>query len=166
MIQSGANVNEAKHVKSRALRELAHRSISPNGRNYYLTQALELEGAIDVREQSIDDTVLGTLRSIPIANFMEAMSVNLDPKKSANTDTRLSFEFPDVRERYALHVRRGVAALRSVDDPDSDIRVTVDSVVWKEIVAGFRNPAIAFASGDVEIEGGAIELAQILSMFR
>ena len=35
-----------------------------------------------------------------------------------------------------------------------------------QIVAGFRNPLVAFASGDVEIEGGAVELAQILPMFR
>jgi len=166
LIRSDTDTEAATRLKARALRELAHRSLSPNARNYYLTQALELEGAIDVREQPIDEAVLDTLRSIPIANFMGAMSVNLDPKKSADADTLLSFEFTDVHERYALHVRRGVAALRSGDVGNPDIRVTVDSIVWKEIVAGFRNPAIAFASGDVEIEGGAFELAQILSMFR
>ncbi len=166
VIHSGGDADAAKRLKARALRELAHRSISPNGRNYYLTQALELEGVIDVRARSIDETVLDTLRSIPIANFMEAMTVNLDPKKSADTDTRLVFEFSDIDERYELHIRRGVAALRHGDAPNPDIRVTVNSIVWKEIVVGFRNPAIAFASGDVEIEGGAIELAKILSMFR
>ena len=99
-------------------------------------------------------------------SFMGAMSVNLDPEKSADTDTRVLFEFSDVGEHYTLHVRRGVAALQRGNARNPDIRVTVDSVVWKEIVAGFRNPAIAFVSGDVEIEGGAIELAKVLAMFR
>ena len=76
------------------------------------------------------------------------------------------FDFFDVGEHYLLNVRRGVAALQRGDAENLDIRVSVDSVVWKEIVAGFRNPAIAFASGEVEIEGGAIELAKILAMFR
>ena len=164
--RSDTDAEAAKSVKAEAFRELARRSISPNGRNYYLTQALELEGSARVQEQAIDDALLDTLRSIPIANFMGAMSVNLDPEKSADTDTRVLFEFSDVGEHYTLHVRRGVAALERGNARNPDIRVTVDSVVWKEIVAGFRNPAIAFVSGDVEIEGGAIELAKVLAMFR
>ncbi len=41
---------EAKQIKADALRALGRRQINANARNYYLTQALELEGKIEIRD--------------------------------------------------------------------------------------------------------------------
>jgi alkyl sulfatase BDS1-like metallo-beta-lactamase superfamily hydrolase len=98
---------------------------------------------------------------------MRSMAANLDPEKSADADTVVGFRFPDVSEEYTLHVRRGVAELQP-HFPSSlpDMTVTVDSTVWKEILARKRNAAAAIASGEVGVEGGRIELARFLLMFR
>ena len=167
---------DARAVKAAALRQLGRESVSANGRNYYLSQALELEGEVkredEQPQQIVDDTEIDLLRSIPIENFMRAMPVNLDAQRAADVDTVAVFEFddpalPDVpASTWTLHVRRGVAALQPGDTPDADLRVRTAPEVWKELVVGRRNPAAAYASGHLEVEGGPIALARFVGLFR
>ena len=159
-------LSAARHTKAAALRELGRASMSPNGRNYYLTQALELEGAVEVSEDSIDESVLDVLLGVPIENFMRAMPVNLDADAAADTDTLAVFEFPDADASWTVHVRRGVAALSPGGVAEADLRVRVDSSVWKQLVVGLRNPAGALATGELEVEGGPVALVRFLSLFR
>ena len=65
-----------------------------------------------------------------------------------------------------MHVRKGVAEIlpRFPDNPD--ISITVDSTVWKEIAAKMRNPALAYAKGDIKIEGSKLDLISFLGLFK
>ena len=157
---------EARRAKAAALRALGQRSISPNGRNYYLTQARELEGRLEVAtDATVDEGVRALVADIPIRNFMAAMPANLDPEKSAETDLRAGFRFTDVGEGYTIHVRRGVAEFQPVFPAERDVAITTEARVWREIVLGLRNPALAFASDDVEVEGSALDLVVFLGLF-
>jgi alkyl sulfatase BDS1-like metallo-beta-lactamase superfamily hydrolase len=157
----------AKRLEAAALRALGHRNPSPNGRNYYLTRALELEGEVAVEaDREIGESVRSVLDSIPIGNFMAAMPTNLDPEKSADTDLVVGFRFPDAGESYSIHVRRGVAELRPDFPERADVAVTVDSGVWRDLVVGLRNPALVFASGDVDIDGSTLDLIGFLRLFQ
>jgi alkyl sulfatase BDS1-like metallo-beta-lactamase superfamily hydrolase len=158
--------NEARGIRAAELRALGETQISANGRNYYLTQALETEGALEIVPPDPATAPLDLLRGFPIESFMRALPVNLDPGKSADTNVIVGFRFPDIGEQYTVHVRRGVAEVRPRFPDSPDITVTADSMVWKEILAGRRNAAVAFARGAVEVEGGAIDLAAFLLLFR
>jgi len=157
---------EASTIRIDALRALAAREISANGRNYYLTQALETAGKVSIEPPDPSTAPEDLLRSFPVGNYLQAMAVNLDPEKAAEVDTVVGFRFPDTREEYGLHVRRGVVevAPRFPDDPV--MTVTVDSLVWKEILSQKRNAAAAIAKGDVKVDGGALGLIRFLLMFR
>ncbi len=158
--------DEARQLKARALRVLGQDSPSPNGRNFYLTQARELEGRVTVdAERELDESVLTLVRSIPIDNFMSAMPVNLDAQKAADTDLLVGFRFPDLDQAFGIHVRRGVAELQSGFPENADVSLTIDSRVWRELVVGARNPALVFASGDVQIEGSTLDLIGFLNLF-
>jgi alkyl sulfatase BDS1-like metallo-beta-lactamase superfamily hydrolase len=158
---------EARRLEARALRELAARSTSPNGRNYALTQALELEGAVEIaRDTRSDESVAALVASIPIRNFMQALPVNLDAQAAAQTDLVVGFRFPDVGEDYTLHVRRGVAELRDGAPERPDASLVMPSRVWREILTGRRNAALALASREVEIEGSALDLVAFLRLFQ
>ena len=61
-------------------------------------------------------------------------------------------------------MRRGVAEVRP-RKLDAGVVVTVDSGVWKEIAARLRNPALAYAAGDVKVEGGTLHLVGFLGLF-
>jgi alkyl sulfatase BDS1-like metallo-beta-lactamase superfamily hydrolase len=160
---------EAKRLKAQSLRALGHRSVSPNGRNYYLTQALELEGEAEVVVQQPTPEMLELAKAMPIENFIAAMPANLNPERSADADTVMGFRFPDANEAFTLHVRRGVAEFRRGFPAEPDVAIRADSGAWIEVVAGARGLPAAVASGDVEIEGGLTKVPAalaFLAMFR
>ena len=162
--------SDARYVQIEAFRALGRASVSPNGRNYYLTQALELERGSPIEADPIDESVLDVLRGVPIENFMRAMPVNLDAQKAAETDTLAVFDFTGTTSAadstWTLHVRRGVAALSRGEAAAPALRIRTDSGVWKQLVTGLRNPASAYASGEIEVQGGLIALVRFLSLFR
>jgi len=155
-----------REVLASSLRILGHRSVSPNGRNTYLTRALELEGRAEVGgEVEIDERVRPVAQGVPIGNFLRSMPVFLDPERAADTDIKVGFRFPDAGESYTIHVRRGVAALREGFPEDFDVAITTDASVWRDVVLGFRNAPLAFASDDVDIDGSAVDLVRFLRLF-
>ncbi|MGH0029974.1 MAG: alkyl/aryl-sulfatase [Myxococcota bacterium] len=166
LVRAEPDVGENRRLAAAALRELGRLSISPNGRNYYLTQALELEGEVGVDEDPrADPGAFDVARAIPIANFMESLPVNLDAQAAADTDLAVGFRFTDEGREFGIHVRRGVAELmpRLPDDPAAVLVTTSD--VWKEILVGRRNAALAFAGDDVEVEGSTLDLVRFLGLF-
>lgn len=166
LLRIDAEHAEARRLKASALRVLGQRSVSSNGRNYYLTQARELEGSVYVEaEQEFDEDVRALVRSIPIRNFLAAMPTYLDPEKSADSELVVGFRFLDVDEGYTIHVRRGVAEFQPAFPENPDVSITTDTNVWRELVLGVRNPLTTFASGAVEVEGSTLELLRFLRMF-
>ena len=156
----------SRQIKADALRALGQRHINSNARNYYLTQALELEGKVQIDSDPSRENALSFVRTIPIGKFVSAMPANLDYDKSADTEMVTGFRFPDVGEGYGIHIRRGVAEFREGFPDDPDLAITSDSMVWRELVLGLRNPVAAFASGDVKYEGSALDLVGFLRLFK
>lgn len=97
--------------------------------------------------------------------IFNGMAVNLDPQKSADVDVIAGFRFPDTGQAYTVHVRRGVAEIQPKFPDNPDISLTVDSNVWKEVVTGFRNPAVALVK-DVDKEGGTLKIIKFLNLFK
>ena len=157
---------DAKQVKAHALRALGQRELNPNARNYYLTQALELEGEIEIVDETKPENALSFVSTVPIGRFIAAMPANLLYEKSADTEMVVGFRFPDVDEEYGIEIRRGVAELKEHLPENPDVIITADSKVWRELVLGLRSPVRAFASGAVTIEGSALDLVGFLRMFR
>ena len=169
LMRADPGLDEARQLKAAALRELGRGSISPNGRNFYLTQALELLGEVSVEGPLASENTVDLVKSIPIGNFVGAMPVFLDPRKSADVDTVMGFRFPDVDEAYTIHVRRGVAEFRRGFPERPDLAISADSSAWIEVVAGLRGLPAAMATGDVEVEGGVTRIPAVLrflSLFR
>ncbi len=154
---------KAKAIKADALTALGEKQIASTARNYYLTQALEVKGDIKIAQRKTKEIEL--VHSIPLAAIFNGMTVRLDPVKSADVDQVVGFRFPDTGEAYTLHVRKGVAELQPWFPENPDIAVTVDAVVWKEIAAKIRNPAMALLKGDIAIEGGTFDLVGFLRLF-
>jgi alkyl sulfatase BDS1-like metallo-beta-lactamase superfamily hydrolase len=159
------DLEEAVRIKARALRALGEAHPSANGRHYYLTQALELAGGVRIESPPPKDVPLELLHSFPIGGVLRAMAVRLDPEQSADTDTVVGFRFPDLGEEWTIHVRRGVAEVQPRFPEEPDVAVSVDSNVFKEILIGARNRALALASDEVQVEGGTLALVNFLRLF-
>jgi alkyl sulfatase BDS1-like metallo-beta-lactamase superfamily hydrolase len=156
----------AKRIKADALRALGRRHINANARNYYLTQALELEGEVEIHDDTKPENALSFVGTVPIGKFVAAMPANLIYEKSADKNIVAGFRFPDVDEGYGIHVRRGVAEFIDHFPDDPDITITTNSNVWRELVLGLRNPVTTFASGDIQFAGSALDLVAFLRLFK
>jgi len=163
LLQLSPESEEVRKLKASALKALGSRQIASTARNYYLTQALETEGKLHIGMLKIPDKSL--LKKLQVADIFNAMAVNLIPEKSIDVNTVAGFRFPDTGEAFSLHVRRGVAEIQAQFPENPDIALTVDSTVWKEVVTGFRNPAIALVK-DMDKEGGTLEIIKFLSLFK
>ena len=162
LLQLSPESAEARKLKAAALKALGSRQIAATARNYYLTQALELEGQLHIGMMKIPDKSL--LKKLQVADIFNAMAIKLVAEKSMDVDTIAGFRFPDTGEAFTVHVRRGVAEIRPQFPENPDISLTVDSSVWKEVATGFRNPAIALVK-DVDKEGGTLEIVKFLKLF-
>ena len=160
---SSANANQ---IKADALRALGRRQLNSNARNYYITQALELEGAVEIRDDTRPENALSFVSTVPIGRFVAAMPANLIYERSADKDMLVGFRFPDVDEGYGIHIRRGVAEFKESFPENPDLTITADSMVWRELVLGLRSPIKAFASGDVKFTGNALDLVAFLRLFK
>ena len=158
--------SEAKQIKADALRALGRRQINANARNYYLTQALELEGEIEIRDATKPENALSFVSTVPIGRFVAAMPANLIYEKSADKEILVGFRFPDVDEGYGIQIRRGVAEFIPNFPENPELTITADSMAWRELVLGLRSPVQAFASGDVKFDGSALDLVGFLRLFR
>ena len=156
----------AKQIKADALRALGRRQLNSNARNYYITQALELEGTVEIRDNTRPENALSFVSTVPIGRFVAAMPANLIYEKSADKNMLVGFRFPDVDEGYGIHIRRGVAEFKESFPENPDLTITTDSAVWRELVLGLRNPIKAFATGDVKFEGSALDLVGFLRLFK
>jgi len=163
LLELSPDSEEVRALKAAALKALGSRQLAATARNYYLTQALEVEGKLNIGMMKIPDKSL--LKKLQVTDIFNAMAVKLNPEKSLDVDKIAGFRFPDTGEAFSVHVRRGVAEIKPQFPANPDIALTVDSTVWKEVVSGFRNPAIALVK-DVDKEGGTLEIIKFLSLFK
>ncbi len=158
------SVPVAAELKARALRMLAEVTPNPNARNWYLTDALELEQRITTGPSPISAERVAFAQGFPIAGVLRSMAVNLDPERSAGVNERVVLVFPDQGVQYAVHVRHQVAvidALPSVPENGS-IVVTVPATEWLALMTGQRGFPLALADGTLQVSGGVADTAKLL----
>ena len=99
-------------------------------------------------------------------SIFTSMAVNLDAEKTITLQKKVNFSFPDTKEAYSVYLRNGVAEIHPYLQKDPDITVTIDSIVWKELVAKVRNPLASFAAGEIDIDGSKLDLVEFLGYFK
>lgn len=156
----------AAQIRAKALRQLASEETSANGRNYYLTQALEAEGKIEIKLPDPAKAPSGLLRILPMEGFLRAMCTHLNPDKARGKTLTVGFRFPDIGEEWGVQVRNSIAELQPRLPDGRDMLVTVDSQVWKEVLARKRNATAAFVRGDIQVDRNRLELVRFLFLFR
>jgi alkyl sulfatase BDS1-like metallo-beta-lactamase superfamily hydrolase len=167
LLQLEPGNQKVNDLRIKALTALAGVEENPNARHYYLTEAMELQKGFVARVES--RSTPESLAGLPLANFMEALAVNLDPKSAAEVDEVVGFFFPEPNEAYTVHVRRGVAEVRprdpaQLDAMELDIKAVVDAQLFKEMLAGIRNPLLTIPQFNYA-PGNSVGFAKFMKMF-
>ena len=156
---------QASSILVQGFKALAERSRSANGRNYYLTQAMEWSGELNIGKQNVDAAPPQLIDSLPIEMFMKAMAVNLKPEHIDTTAKELLVEFEDLKRRYVIELRHGIADIREVDSSDTTLKIKTTSSAWKNLLAGRRSLPELLLSGELSLSGDKVELAEFLLHF-
>ncbi|KCV68612.1 hypothetical protein H696_04905, partial [Fonticula alba] len=111
----------ARDLRMRSLVAMARRQRSANGHNYYMTQALEMTGVVDMRAS--ERQVRNVMLTIPEERILfRSMSVNLIASEAAGIRRSLTIRFADLRKAYMLQIRNSVLVAVRVpfDDDEHD----------------------------------------------
>lgn len=167
---SSSSSTLAKKIRVASLKALAAEQTSANGRNYYLTQALETDG-LKLELQKADG-----VRSASMTQIIGFMAKKVDPKKAEGVEGTLVLHFVDTQEMYVLTIRNCIVIPVKIPNADADagadplpadaVTLKLTDVLWREILIGERSGAWALAQGSIQVEGGTVaQVATMLGIF-
>jgi len=154
---------DAKILKAQILRVLGQRTPAADARNWFLTQALMLEGKIN-----LDPSVFPPMDTthMPVKYIMKLVPLSVDPVKAQGIDKLVGIEFLDIDESYSIHIRNSIAAIGDGMPDNPDIMIALDSSVFKKIMQRTQTLDDAIDSGDASIGvGTSDDLQTFLTVF-
>jgi Alkyl sulfatase dimerisation/Alkyl sulfatase C-terminal/Metallo-beta-lactamase superfamily len=153
----------ARKARAKALAALGEAEQNAPARLYYLTQAREVgEGLTPKLPARAGKEVI---HAFSLGALFASLTTRLDPEASKDMDRRVVYHFPDTKEVFTVHVRRGVAEARPRDSVKADLEVSVEANVWKEVVARLRPAREALDGGQIKVRGGRRRLEEFLGLF-
>ena len=148
----------AREVRLRALKSLAAEQTSANGRNYYLTMALEDYKLVNTR--STPQSRAEGIKNMRLKTLLKMMATQLKSEDVEGITMTAVFNFTDTDEVYTCHLRNSILDVVDGSAEEWDIQITTTSETWRSILAQERNPAAAYFSGDLVVDGGLMTLKQ------
>ncbi|XP_074640804.1 linear primary-alkylsulfatase-like [Tubulanus polymorphus] len=156
------NDNEAKRLRIRALKKLGEREISANGRNYYMTSALETAG---LNLKLSEDSRKSAIMNLPLNLLFDIMALKLKAEVCDGLRKMVTFKFPDVDETITMTLRNSVVEIsQNPPKTEPDIVVSVSAELWRRILSHEESPTEAIKLGHMEINKPD-EFANFITLF-
>jgi alkyl sulfatase BDS1-like metallo-beta-lactamase superfamily hydrolase len=140
----------ARETLARILRTIAYDANTSNLRHYLLTEALVMEGKVDLERLPVDVANTRFLAANPDSVLFRAQGTRLDPVRSGALELVGGFTIRDTGDEHTLIIRRGVIEWRPGRPEAADLRVTFDRETWLEIAGGHLGWLEAEADGRLE----------------
>jgi alkyl sulfatase BDS1-like metallo-beta-lactamase superfamily hydrolase len=155
---------DARQLKADALRQMAYVSTAGNERAHLMSQALALEGKVNIAR--VIPPPLAVVSASP-TTFVNYFRVRIDPTKSDATNKFIRFEFGNGTSA-GLHVRRAVAEF--VADPEEyqrqpDVILAMSGETWAKLYNSQVTPEELIENGKLEVTGDAAEAARLINLF-
>jgi alkyl sulfatase BDS1-like metallo-beta-lactamase superfamily hydrolase len=147
------------------LRTVAYDSNTSNLRHYLLTEALVMEGKVDLSVLPINLANPDFLRANPDSVLFRAQGTRLDPVSSANIELVGSFQIEDTGEEHTLIVRRGAIEYKTGRPDEHDLRVHLERDVWVQIAGGHLRWLDAYEQNLIRVTPGRAALASYVRHF-
>ncbi|SMC92584.1 Alkyl sulfatase BDS1, metallo-beta-lactamase superfamily [Desulfocicer vacuolatum DSM 3385] len=160
----------AKKLKAQALRSMAQATVSGiQTRNYLLTNALHLEGKLDItkppKHSLFAKPSLDGVMKKAAGSYVKLLETKIDPVKSADVQGIVLIAFHDMDVKWAVHVRRGVAEVSSNIPKAVDGTLSMTRKTWAEIQMGITDFDRAISEGAIKIEGDKEKVSAVLNSF-
>ena len=155
---------DARQLKADALRQMAYVSTGGSDRAHLMSQALALEGKVNIARVVPPPPALVAARPTTFVNYFR---VRIDPKKSDTTNKFIRFDFSD-GSQAGLHVRRAVVEF--VAEPEKyqrkpDVVLAMSGETWAKLYMSLATPEELIETGDIKVTGDAEEAARVINLF-
>jgi alkyl sulfatase BDS1-like metallo-beta-lactamase superfamily hydrolase len=167
LLRLDPNDQGARQIKAQALREMGHRAKGSIMRSFALSQALELEGKVNIPR--VIPPAIEQITAAPPAQYLNRYRVRIDPVRSADIDRMVRFVFTDADDTaLALHLRRGVVEF--IENPDqyprdADYTLSLDRQTWGRIFLGQGDVSRLIDEGNVVVQGDPVGVVEFFSLF-
>lgn len=147
---------DARQAKADALRQLARVSRGFQSYNFYLTEALALEGKVDrfcpppFAEFGIMSAAV--LAQMPGSDLVGVLQSRIDPVRSSARFRSIAIRFANSAETYRINVRDGVVEVNT-DDHASGPVLEVPRTAWARFLQGDISADQLVQEPDVHISG-------------
>lgn len=149
--------SRARQIKAAALRKMAH--ATPTGiqtRNFMLTEALRLEGQIDVGNKlGLAPSILSAemIAALPPETFLQSLTHTIDGDYAQDLVLTLRIEISDIDRFFALFIRNGAVEFKPSAPDYQDLALTLDRMQWAEIAVGQTRLSTLLDEGTVTLIG-------------
>lgn len=143
----------ARQLQADALRALGQVTPAGSSRNFYLTQALDREGKLNMRRPSIRLVNSGRLLAAPPGTYVDALRYAYDPAVSRDPLV-FGIRFTDLDLSYGLTLRNGVVLFSEGMPERPDLAIELPRPLWAQLLTGEVSPPAALA-GDLAITTGS-----------
>ncbi len=144
--------DEDRQLLADALRLVAQRTPAANIRNWCITRALALDGAIDATRHNQHRFHRRQVMAWHTDTAVHVLRVLLDPDLATGIDTHVAVELDG--ERAGLHFRNHVAA--TTDGTGATVTLRCTRAVWADVLAGPTTLDDAIAAGTITVDGDAV----------
>ena len=154
-------IDSTKKLRQQAIQYIGDRATNPNKRNYFLSSANELNDGYKAEPLLPQTSEL--LNEISIDMFFDILSVRLNPEKTIGMTQRVCFSF-DSGVIKTITLRNGIAEISSINT-NCDIQIRTSEQIFKEALAGVRNPVMSVASGEIDTSDQRAKFLTFLTNF-
>ncbi|MEG0393037.1 alkyl sulfatase dimerization domain-containing protein [Anaerorhabdus sp.] len=131
---------EIRKIKAKAVRELGYLSENATWRNWYLTCALQLEGAFDaIASQAGPNggfpSFSKTIVELPTEAMFESYKSKLNGPESNQVHLLLKCIIDETRESFTLEIRKGILEIHRNSDLPCEETIIASKETFAEIMA-------------------------------
>ncbi len=165
VIRADTTDQEARILKSDALRRWAYEQKNAIWRNWGLTSALELDGRLDLAAGGMALGSPDQVRGFALTSIMKVLTVRLKAEECMDMHFCVAFETTDSGEHCALEIRRGVCQFHETPPSHPDAAVRFDRAFLLDWVFGRTTLDEAIAGNRIVLEGNATDVNAFLEAF-
>ena len=156
---------QARALLAQTYQQLGFQAEAGPWRNVYLSGAQELLHGKS--EKSLEPILMkNVLQKTPINYFLDALAVNLNPKRAEGVELKINLSFEDVNEHYYVTIENSVFHYRKVQAPLKEAEATVylSREFFLNMLVLRESPVATLRNSNLKIDGEKLKVLRLLSL--
>lgn len=154
----------ARDLQADALEQMGYQSENGPWRNFYLSGAKELRDGV-TKLGAPNTASPDTIRAMDLDLLFDYVAMRLNGPKAEGKSMKLNWNFTDTKEQYVVELENAALShIAGQQAADADVTVTLTREKLNDILLGQTTLEKAVASGDVQVDGDADKLGDLVSM--